>query len=53
MTVPVRLRSEREGGMNVNVWGRADIRAFIRSGAGIDVAKLTDLAVPIADGEAR
>ena len=41
-------------GMNVNVWDvHSDIRALIKSGAPVDVAKLTDPAVPIADAPTR
>lgn len=41
-------------GMNVNVWDvHSDIRALIKSGARVDIAKLTDPAVPIADATAR
>jgi Reductase C-terminal len=36
-------------GMNVNVWDvHPEIRALIRSGAVVDVAKLTDPEAPIA-----
>jgi 3-phenylpropionate/trans-cinnamate dioxygenase ferredoxin reductase subunit len=36
-------------GMNVNVWDvHSDIRALIKSGAPVDIAKLTDPGVPIA-----
>jgi 3-phenylpropionate/trans-cinnamate dioxygenase ferredoxin reductase subunit len=41
-------------GMNVNVWDvHADIRALIKSGAPVDVAKLTDPAVPVAAAALR
>ena len=41
-------------GMNVNLWDvHSDIRALIKSGAPVDVAKLTDPAVPIADAPTR
>jgi len=37
-------------GMNANIWDQGDdIKALVRAGAGIDVGRLADASIPLAD----